>query len=377
MRGMWRHSCVSIAAILALLLSGVAVGDAGGATPEARSSAAAMVETRPSSDATAETRPSRGTLAKSPAVATTMVESRSPAFATLAKRRAAATSEFRSAAATAETRSPSLGISRFAAESTTVAGAVTPRAPSPRSGLQDEEPATAFGPEIEAGTPSVEWGPELDDNVRFVWSVSLRNPNDRAVLVRVRLKFLNEAGEVLSEDFVATSLGPGVSRELSQQGSLPVETVERVVEARAEPVSWWADEPYKIRTFYTFLTSLRTIEILFVLEDWLGNPVEAPGIADIYVMEIEELRADVAGAEGAMRRRMKQLYARRFYVEPRHYENRQIGFLTAEYEPPTVTLGPLHVSVFDEEPRGHQGLVRLVFRTQRGLELVAEDRVYF
>lgn len=251
-----------------------------------------------------------------------------------------------------------------------------PQFPDLRTTVQ-ADPGTAFGPEVEAQTPSIEWGPELDGNIRFVWQVALHNPNDRTVLVRVRLDFLDAAGETLSQEWVAGQLGAGESRVLSQQASLPVGTVERIVEARAEPVSWWADEPYKIRTLYTFLTSLRTIEILFVLEDWLGLPVEAPGIADIYIMEIEELRADIPGSAGAMRRQMRQLYARRFFVEPRHYDERRIGFFAAEYQPPTVTLGPIHVSVFDEEPRGQEGLVRLVFRTERGLELVAEDRIYF
>lgn len=42
-----------------------------------------------------------------------------------------------------------------------------------------------------------------------------------------------------------------------------------------------------------------------------------------------------------------------------------------------LTLGPIRHSIFDEVPRTDEGLIRVVFRTPSGVEIVAEDGGFF
>lgn len=235
--------------------------------------------------------------------------------------------------------------------------------------------SSGTGPEVRVETPSIQWGTRSGDSVPYSWSSRVENPNDRAVLVKVRLSFVNEQGTALQEDWVAGQIGPNESAILQQRGEIDAMLLEDVAEARGVPEASWGDEPYKIRTLAAFVDGLQRLEVFFVLEDWLGRPVTAAGTVDLYIVERERLRAEFDG--GGMSRRLTTLYARRFNIGTGDFSRRRIGFMNTDYSPPAVTLGPIHYSIFDHEPRGDEGLVRVVFRSLSGVEVVAEDRVFF
>ncbi len=228
---------------------------------------------------------------------------------------------------------------------------------------------------IDSRSIVIEWADEVSGQVPYQWSAPVQNPNDRALLVRVDLEFVTAQGEVVHRDQATGQVGPESFLVLQAAGSIPATELGRVVEARGEPTSWWADEPFKIRTLAAFVDGLQRLEVFFVLEDWRGRPVTAAGTVDLYIVERERARAEFAG--GGMRRRLSTLYARRFNVHTDDYARRRIGFINTDYSPPALTLGPIPYSLFDVEPRGDEGLVRVVFRTLSGVEIVAEDRVYF
>ena len=230
-------------------------------------------------------------------------------------------------------------------------------------------------PEVLVDTPNISWGEPTAALVPYTWDLNVENPNPQSIIVRVRLNFVSADGVTLHEDWVAAQLKSGQRTRLTQNGNIANSVIDLVIEAQAHPEAWWGDEPYAIRTLFAYATNLRTLDVFVVLESWLGRPITATGTVDLYVLEIDRLRAELEG--GAMRRGIRQLYARRFIVGHEHFAPRQIGFLATEYTPPAVTLGPINFSVFDEQPRGHEGLVRLVFRTASGAELTKEDRVYF
>jgi hypothetical protein len=194
-------------------------------------------------------------------------------------------------------------------------------------------------------------------------------------VVKLRLDFVTEQGEVIHEDRVSGHVGPNESVILQQNGSLDERDLVLVAEARGVPEAHWGDQPAQIRTLAAFVDGLQRLEVFFVLEDWRGRPVTAAGTVDMYIVERERMRAEFAG--GGMRRRLTTLYARRFNVGTDDFARRRIGFISTDYTPPALTLGPIHYSIFDHEPRGDEGLVRIVFRTADGTQIVAEDRVFF
>lgn len=256
-------------------------------------------------------------------------------------------------------------------------------APLPAATMASQEQPTmtttsatdGSGPEVRVQTPSIEWGVRDGDTVPYDWSARVENPNGRAVLVKVRLAFVDAQGTVLQEDWVTGHIGPNEVVILQQSGEVDAATLEAVAEARGVPEARWGDEPFQIRTMAAFVDGLQRLEIFFVLEDWLGRPVTAAGTVDLYVVERERLRAEFSG--GGMSRRLTTLYSRRFDIGPGDFSRRRIGFMTTDYNPPALTLGPIHYSIFDHEPRGDEGLVRVVFRSLSGVEVVAEDRVFF
>lgn len=231
------------------------------------------------------------------------------------------------------------------------------------------------GPEVVVETPFIDWGEETDGAVSYQWTAHVENPNERPVLVRVEMDFVDADGIVVHDDFVTEYVEARETVVLQQSGYLPAADFDRVSEAQGRPSAWWGDEPYKIRTLSAFVDGLRTLEVFFVLENWLGRPVIADGTVDLYVVERERLRAEFVG--GGMQRRLTTLYARRFNISSSDFGRRRIGFISADYSPPALSLGPIHYSIFDLEPRADEGLVRVVFRTESGVEIVAEDRVYF
>ncbi|MFW6198608.1 MAG: hypothetical protein ACOC5E_02170 [Acidobacteriota bacterium] len=230
-------------------------------------------------------------------------------------------------------------------------------------------------PEVVVETPAIDWGDETDGSVAYSWRSRVENPNSRPVVVKVEMEFVDETGQVIHGDTASEYLEAGEVIELRQTGSLPESTLDRVTEAQGRPSARWGDEPYTIRTLSAFVDGLRTLEVFFVLEDWRGRPVTASGSVDLYVVECERLRAEFAG--GGMQRRLTTLYARRFHVSTSDFGHRRIGFMDDNYAPPALSLGPIHYSIFDTEPRADEGLVRVVFRTDSGEEIVAEDRVFF
>lgn len=231
------------------------------------------------------------------------------------------------------------------------------------------------GPEVYVQTPDISWGDDSVGMVPYSWQARAENPNNRPVLVKVELNFVDQQGEVLYQDWVSGHIGPNSAVVLQQEGSMPAATLEGVAEARGVPSAWWADEPYTIRTISAFVDGLQRMDIFFVLENWEGRPVVSGGTVDLYIIEKQRLRADFEG--GGMRRGMRTLYARRFNVDTSDFERRRIGFINTDYNPPALTLGPLHYSMFDDYPVGDEGIVRLVFRTPSGVEISAEDRIFF
>lgn len=233
------------------------------------------------------------------------------------------------------------------------------------------------GPQVLIGSDSIviDWGDAANGMVPYTWDVVVENPNDAEIGVKVKLTFVTDQGEVVAEDWITGQVGPHSTVVLRQSGSMRTEQLDRVYEARGEPSAWWLGEAYKIRTLAAFVDGLQRLEIFFVLEDWRGRPVTTTGTVDLYIIEKERARAEFAG--GGMRRRLVTLYARRFNIHSNDFARRRIGFVTTDYTPPAVTLGPIHYSIFDHEPRGDEGLVRIVFRTASGIRLVAEDRVFF
>lgn len=249
--------------------------------------------------------------------------------------------------------------------------------PLPAATLQEAETAssTSGAPEVSVVTPTIEWGAADAGAVGYSWSTRVDNPYERPVVVKVRLDFVTEEGEVVHEDWVTGHLGPNESVILQQSGSLRESDLDRVAEARGVPQATWGDQAAQIRTMAAFVDGLQRLEVFFVLEDWRGRPITADGVVDLYIIERERLRAEFDG--GGMRRRLTTLYARRFNVGRDDFARRRIGFISTDYTPPAVTLGPIHYSIFDHEPRGDEGLVRIVFHQPDGTRLVAEDRVFF
>jgi len=245
--------------------------------------------------------------------------------------------------------------------------------PSPRvvSETQQQGPQIV----IDADSIVIDWGEREGMSIPYHWRATVHNPNERPIGVKVRLDFVDEQGEPVYKDWIAGQVGPDSSVTLQQQGELRADLLDEVYEAHAEPSAWWLEEPYKIRTLAAFVDGLQRLEVFFVLEDWRGRPVTANGTVDLYVVEKERARAEFAG--GGMRRRLTTLYARRFNIHGDDFARRRIGFVSTDYSPPAVTLGPIHYSIFDHEPIADEGLVRLVFRTASGREIVGEDRVYF
>lgn len=242
--------------------------------------------------------------------------------------------------------------------------------------LAQEPTAPAVdAPNVIVETPTVDWGEATDGTIPYSWHTRAENPTNRPVLVKVELNFVDQQGQVIQQDSVTGHVGPHSAVILQQQGSLSAEAFAYVAEARGVTTAWWGDEPYKIRTLAAFADGLQRLDVFFVLENWEGRPVIAGGTVDLYIVERERLQAEFAG--GGMRRNHKVLYARRFEVAAGDYGRRRIGFISTDYSPPALTLGPIPYSVFDHEPRGNEGLVRLVFRTSSGAEIVAEDRVFF
>ncbi len=247
--------------------------------------------------------------------------------------------------------------------------------PAAIGALAQDGTFTDGGPQVSVTTPVINWGQDTIGSVPYDWSTRVSNPNSRPVVVKVKLDFVDAQGQTVHEDWVSGQIGPNSDAVLQQAGSIDVASLDLVAEARGAPSAWWADEPYKFRTVAAFVDGLQRLEVFFVLEDWEGRPVTASGVLDLYVVERERPRAAFAG--GGMQRPLNTLYARRFDVGGRDYSNRQIGFKNNDYTPPAVTLGPIHYSIFDQEPIGDEGLVRLVFRTASGTEIVGEDRVFF
>lgn len=234
---------------------------------------------------------------------------------------------------------------------------------------------TGAGIGVQVAAPNVDWGTEENGTLPYDWNIRVDNPNDDSIMVKVRLEFVDAQGELVQESWVTGQIGPQSAAILQQRGAIDAELYGRIAEGRAVPEVWWAHEPYKFRTVAAFVDGLQRLEVFFVLEDWRGRPVTAAGTVDLYVVERERPRADFDG--GGMRRRLSTLYARRFNVGGRDFARRRIGLISTDYSPPALTLGPIHYSIFDREPIGDEGLVRVVFRTASGVEIVGEDRVYF
>ncbi len=245
--------------------------------------------------------------------------------------------------------------------------------PAAIGGQAQEGTSTDGGPQVSVTTPTINWGDDASGSVPYDWSTRVSNPNSRAVVVRVKLDFVDSQGQSVHEDWVSGQIGPNSDTVLQQAGSIDNAYLDLVAEARGAPSAWWADEAYKFRTVAAFVDGLQRLEVFFVLEDWEGRPVTAAGTLDLYIVERERPRASGA----SVRRPLNTLYARRFDVGGRDYSNHQIGFKNNDYTPPAVTLGPIHYSLFDQEPIGDEGLVRIVFHTASGTEIVGEDRVYF
>jgi hypothetical protein len=243
------------------------------------------------------------------------------------------------------------------------------------NGQEQGGSSAANGPEVSVTTPVINWGDTVHGTIPYDWSTRVSNPNERPVVVKVKLNFVDAQGQTIHEDFVSGHIGPSSDAVLQQAGVINSTHLDLVAEARGAPTAWWADEPTKFRTVAAFVDGLQRLEVFFVLEDWEGRPVTPTGVVDLYIVERERPRAAFAG--GGMMRPLNTLYARRFDVGGRDYTNRQIGFKNTDYTPAAVTLGPIHYSIFDEEPIGDEGLVRLVFHTASGTEIIGEDRVYF
>lgn len=231
------------------------------------------------------------------------------------------------------------------------------------------------GPQVFVETPDIRWGEDSVGMTAYAWQSRVENPNDRPVLVKVELNFVDQQGQVLYQDWVSGHIGPNSAVILQQEGTIPTGTLDVVAEARGVPSAWWADEPYQVRTIAAFVDGLQRMDVFFVLENWEGRPVTSDGTVDLYIVERQKLEADFAG--GGMRREQRTLYARRFNVSSSDFERRQIGFISTDYSPPALSLGPLHYSMFDHYPVGDEGMIRLVFRTPSGVEIIAEDRIFF
>ena len=252
---------------------------------------------------------------------------------------------------------------------------------APTAVAQEQEPyepayeETSTGPEVRITMPAIVWGEETADNTSFEWSTRIENPNDVGIVVKVRLDLLDAQGEVIQQEYVTSQIGPETDVLVHQNSAIDNYWIDQVVEATAHPEAWWAGEPVRFRTVAAFVDGLQRIEVFYVLEDWQGRPVVSSGTVDMYIVERERIRAQFEG--GGLARPLTTLYARRFNVSGREYSRRRIGFMSTDYAPPAVTFGPIHYSIFDHEPRADEGLVRLVFRTASGRQIVGEDRVYF
>jgi hypothetical protein len=253
------------------------------------------------------------------------------------------------------------------------AGPVDPAAA--QEGYEPTYEESRTGPEIRITTPAITWGDEGPDSTAFEWSTRVENPTQEPVVVKVRLELLDAQGEVIQSEDVTGQIGPESDLLLRQQSAVDNGWMDYVVEARAVPEAWYASEPVRFRTVAAFVDGLQRLEIFYVLEDWRGRPVTQAGTVDMYIVERQRVRAQFKG--GGLARPISTLYARRFDVGGRDYSRRQIGFMNNDYSPPAVTFGPLHYSLFDREPLGDEGLVRLVFTTPSGRTIIGEDRVYF
>jgi hypothetical protein len=247
----------------------------------------------------------------------------------------------------------------------------------PQDSYEAEETTTNSnaGPEIRINVPAISWGDDTGNSTTFEWSTRIENPNNEAVIAKIRLDLLDAQGEVIQQEYVTSQIGPESDVLLRQASAIDNYWIDQVVEATAHPEAWWASEPVKFRTVAAFVDGLQRLEIFYVLEDWQGRPVVMDGTVDMYIVERERIRAEFAG--GGLARPLTTLYARSFNIDGRDYSRRRIGFMSNDYSPPAVTFGPIHYSIFDREPIGDEGLVRLVFRTNSGRQIIGEDRVFF
>ncbi|NKB87542.1 MAG: hypothetical protein GKS06_04925 [Acidobacteria bacterium] len=251
-------------------------------------------------------------------------------------------------------------------------GAVSPATAATQ---QEGSMETSAGPEIRINVPTIEWGDDTGSATNFTWSTRIDNPHADPVVAKIRLDLLDAQGEVIQQEYVTSQVGPESAVLVHQPSALDNYWIDQVVEATAHPEAWWAGEPVKFRTVAAFVDGLQRLEVFYVLEDWSGRPVVMDGTVDMYIVERERVRAQFEG--GGLARPITTLYARRFNVDGRDYSRRRIGFMSNDYAPPAVTFGPIHYSIFDREPIGDEGLVRLVFSTPSGRQIIGEDRVYF
>ena len=233
----------------------------------------------------------------------------------------------------------------------------------------------AAGPPIHVATPDIDWGDPAGGTVPYAWNVAVTNPNSRPVAVRVQLDFLSSNGNLVHQDSAMGQLQGNSSATFGESGSVTTAELDQIAEARGVPAAWWSDEAYKFRTLSAYVDGMRTLDVFFVLENWLGRPVTASGTVDLYIMERERLHD--RRNQALMQRPFTTLFSRRFNVDKGDFRHRQIGFKTVKYAPPALSLGPIHYSMFDLEPHADEGLIWVVFRTVDGAEIIGEDRIYF
>ena len=140
------------------------------------------------------------------------------------------------------------------------------------SGQAQGETPTANGPEVSVTTPVINWGDTVNGTIPYDWSTRVSNPNERPVVAKVQLSFVDAQGRTIHEDFVSGQIGPSSDAVLQQAGVIDSARLDLIAEARGAPTAWWADEANKFRTVAAFVDGLQRLEVFFVLEDWEGRP---------------------------------------------------------------------------------------------------------